>query len=133
MQIVRPLKHLFLDPSDERWVALAASEPQANIFHHPAWTELLAECYGYRPFVVAACDPDDNVCAGLPMMEVSGPLKGRRWVSLPFTDHCAPLCDSAESQDFLAEGLVHLSEARGAPRFESPSRKKYASNRENSY
>ena len=47
---------LILEPSDERWIAFTASKPLANIFHHPAWINLMAECYGYRPFVVAVCE-----------------------------------------------------------------------------
>jgi len=82
---------LLMVPSDERWVAFVNSIPNANIFHHPAWIGLMAECYGYRPFVVALCDEKGEITAGLPLMEVNSWLTGRRWVSLPFTDHCHPL------------------------------------------
>ncbi len=111
-------KYLLLDPSDACWWAFVESNPQANIFHHPAWTKLLADCYGYRPFVVAVCDADNNICSGLPMMEVGGLLTGRRWVSLPFTDHCAPLHYSAESLSSLADSLVDLSQNQSTPKIE---------------
>jgi CelD/BcsL family acetyltransferase involved in cellulose biosynthesis len=52
-------------------------------FHLPAWSQLLAECYGFRPFV----------CGGLPVLEISR----RRWSSLPFTDLCPPLGDPDET------------------------------------
>jgi hypothetical protein len=116
--MIEPSKYLFLDPSDERWVAFTASKPQANIFHHPAWTKLLADCYGYRPFVVAVRDSNDNICAGLPMMELGGLLTGRRWISLPFTDHCAPLHHSVGSQSYLLTSLVHLSQDHSTPKIE---------------
>jgi hypothetical protein len=56
-------------------------DPRVLPFHLPAWSQLLADCYGFRPFV----------CGGLPVLAVSR----RRWSSLPFTDLCPPLCDPA--------------------------------------
>ena len=43
-------KILQLDPSDKSWGAFVDSIPQANIFHHPAWANVLTECYGYQLF-----------------------------------------------------------------------------------
>jgi CelD/BcsL family acetyltransferase involved in cellulose biosynthesis len=79
---------------------------------------LLAECYGYRPFVVAVHDTDGNICAGLPLMEINSVLTGRRWVSLPFTDHCAPLYNDADSLGRLIAGLITMSRDGSAPRIE---------------
>ena len=112
------LKMVLLDPLDARWVDLTVSQPHANIFHHPAWTKLLSECYGYRSFVVAICDAGNNIYAGLPMMEVGCLLTGRRWISLPFTDHCAPLYDGAESLSCLADSIIHLSKDQRTPKIE---------------
>lgn len=112
------MKHEILDPSDGRWIAFTASRPQANIFHHPAWLSSLTECYGYRPFVVVVCDPFGQLRAGLPMMEIDSPLTGRRWVSLPFTDHCAPLYDGAESLGKLMDTIASLSRDDETPRIE---------------
>jgi CelD/BcsL family acetyltransferase involved in cellulose biosynthesis len=112
------MENLLLDPADENWVAFVESCPDANIFHHRAWTGLLAECYGYRPFVVAVADPDGTICAGLPVMEVRSPLTGRRWVSLPYTDHCRPLYRDADSLAGLTEWLAVLSKYPTTPRIE---------------
>jgi CelD/BcsL family acetyltransferase involved in cellulose biosynthesis len=112
------LETKFLDPWDARWVALTAAHPQAHIFHHPAWTTLLADCYGYRPFVIALCNEDGDICAGLPIMEVAHLLTGRRWIALPFTDHCAPLHHSPEAQSSLITSLVYMSKKHAAPRIE---------------
>jgi hypothetical protein len=117
-----------LDPSDERWLTFhahkagqsigGAPEPCADIFHHPAWMNLLAECYGYRPFVAAACDASDRVCAALPMMEVNSAVTGRRWVSLPFTDHCRPLCRDKATLAKLVDALADSYRDRQTPRIE---------------
>ena len=92
-----------MDPSDERWKAYVDSIPYANIFHHPAWIGLIAECYGYRPFVVAICDERGALTAGLPLMEIKSAFFGRRWVSLPFSDHCIPLSQDGNQQQKLFE------------------------------
>lgn len=109
---------LVLDPSDERWVAFTASKRQANIFHHPVWMSLLADCYGYRPIVVAVGDRHGSICAGLPILEVNSTLTGRRWVSLPFTDHCAPLYDDDVSLRHLIVGLITMFRDGSAPKIE---------------
>jgi len=75
---------------DRRWSELVESRPDATIFHHPVWAKLVADCYGYRPLALGLAEGGALV-AGLPLVEVSLPLGGRRWVSLPFTDHCPPL------------------------------------------
>jgi CelD/BcsL family acetyltransferase involved in cellulose biosynthesis len=50
---------------------------------------------------VMHADEQGNVTAGLPALEVKRPLGARRWVSLPFTDHCPPLVDTAEQPEFV--------------------------------
>lgn len=104
-----------VDPSDEQWLALAANHAQAQIFHDPGWMKLLADCYGYRPFIVTARSADNQVCAGLPMMEVNSPLTGRRWVAMPFSDHCAPLSHHREAINWLTHRLVVLMREHQIP------------------
>jgi len=41
---------------DPLWLDFLSKQENANIFHHPAWAGLLAECYGYRPFVLLSLD-----------------------------------------------------------------------------
>jgi CelD/BcsL family acetyltransferase involved in cellulose biosynthesis len=109
---------LLLLPSDERWVAFVNSMPNANVFHHPVWINLLAEFYGYRPFVIAVCNEEGEVKAGVPLMEVNSPLTGRRWVSLPFTDHCTPLYRGDTLPRELFEYLSGLQINLAVPRVE---------------
>src|SRR2546426_11519928 len=78
--------------SDLRWLAFTASHPEALCFHRPAWTEMIADCYGYRPFVLAVLERG-NIVAGLPVIEAQG-RRRRRWISLPFSDNCQPLLHS---------------------------------------
>jgi hypothetical protein len=80
-----------LELGDERWRDFVSSRADATIFHHPAWAQLLADCYGYPAKVLALTDDGRGVLAGLPVIDVTLPFGRRRWMSLPFTDHCPPL------------------------------------------
>lgn len=107
-----------LDHQDERWLDYINSNPQATPFHHPGWLSALSECYGYHPFIVVTQNDDGKITAGLPVMEVRSMVTGKRWVSLPFTDYCAPLSDDPESLSQLTDGLLALYEDVGTPRVE---------------
>jgi len=107
-----------LEPQDQRWLDYACTKPEATLFHHPAWLSVLAESYGYHPFIVTVCDAAGQIVAGLPMMEIRTPVRGRRWVSLPFTDYCPPLSNDPESLERLTEGLVALARSNHVLRVE---------------
>jgi hypothetical protein len=98
----------FLPITDERWIAYLSENPLATIFHHPAWSQLLADCYGFKPFICATCDTNGHISAGLPIMKIQSWLNGSQWVSLPFTDHCAPLFQNPEALNRLVSGLISL-------------------------
>ena len=108
----------FVDPLDRRWLEYVRSKPEATIFHHPSWLSVLAESYGYRPFVIAACDAAGQIVAGLPVLEIRSRVRGRRWVSLPFTDYCAPLYDGPEALDQLVHELVLRYQVGRVPKIE---------------
>ncbi|TMD81794.1 MAG: GNAT family N-acetyltransferase [Chloroflexi bacterium] len=90
---------------DPRWTAFIASQPDATLFHHPAWVQALAEAYGYDPFLIIHADEDGNIVAGMPVLDVRSALRGRRRISLPFTDYCPPLARNAQRLTFFAEEL----------------------------
>ena len=110
-----------LAPMDPRWSEWLASRPDATLFHHPAWLRVVAGSYRYPSFVLAVSD-DRGLRFGLPVVEISRPGLGKRWVSLPFTDWCPPLMDegigAAELVSILDEARreagVNQLEVRGA-------------------
>jgi CelD/BcsL family acetyltransferase involved in cellulose biosynthesis len=79
-----------LNLDDGRWHEFVASRPEATPLHLPSWGALLADCYGFKAFVLAA-EEGGRLVAGLPVMEVRSAFRRPRWVSLPFTDECRPL------------------------------------------
>ena len=90
---------------DPAWSAFVAARQEATIFHHPAWTRILSDTYGYRAFALTARDAGGKVVAGLPVVAVPG-VRGTSMVSLPFTDHCPPLAEDAVSLEAFVNGLV---------------------------
>ena len=101
---------------DVRWRRLVESHPAATAFHHPAWCDVLSGAYGYRPFALAVTGADGGFVAGMPLMEVRG-LRGRRWLSLPFTDSCPPLA-SPPHDVALADALERERRAAGIAQVE---------------
>lgn len=94
-----------LELDDPRWLELVEGCDDATAFHHPAWARLLSDCYGYRAFAVCVEDSCGNVDAGVPVLELGGRVRARRWVGLPFTDSCPPLALSAGALAGLARAL----------------------------
>lgn len=102
---------------DPRWLNFVHSCADALPFHHPAWVELLAECYGYRALALALTDNAGQIRAGVPVMEVGNPLGRRRWITLPFTDYCPLLTDGHPVGSHL-DALADELRAQHADQFE---------------
>lgn len=97
-----------LPTNDPQWISFAESFPYANIFQNPVWIDLLAECYGYKPFILALKDDIDQIHAVIPLIEINSILTGKRWVSLPFSDYSIPLYKDEESLERLSQELAVL-------------------------
>src|SRR5271155_2935223 len=97
--------HTLSPLSDPRWDDLVAHHPKASIFHERAWLEALRRTYGYEPVVFTTSSPTAELKNGLLFCDVHSWLTGRRLVSLPFSDHCEPVCDSADDLNFVIRYL----------------------------
>ena len=74
-----------IDPLvDPRWGDVAAL-PQATLYHSMAWARVLAASYGFRARYYLALE-HERVVGGLPFFEVGSAVRGKRLVSLPFSD-----------------------------------------------
>jgi hypothetical protein len=100
LQPVNPLEH-------PDWDATLARRPDFSFFHGSAWTRVLAETYGFAPVWQA------EGTALLPLMEVDSWLTGRRGIALPFTDDCAPLCESGAQFKVLYQKALAWGRDRG--------------------
>jgi hypothetical protein len=111
----RPLDVVTID--DPRWLALVDSDPNATPFHHPAWARLLERCYGYPSFLLAENGPDGTIRAGLPVVEVSNPLRRRRWISVAYADDCPPLGSFGEPAE-MGRRLTEVTAQAGVSSLE---------------
>lgn len=109
---------ILLSVGDRRWTELAQTSPDALTFHHPAWAQLVADCYGFRPFVMATEQPGGELAAALPVIEVRHVFARPKWVSLPFTDHCPVLAVSDRDRDELISSIPAVAQAAGIDRVE---------------
>ena len=103
-----------VDPlvDDEQWDADLAECPGASFFHSAAWARTLHSAYGFTPGYFTLRD-SGRLRAVLPMMEVDSWLTGRRGVSLPFTDECAPLCADSDAFGHLYRASLDYAKFRG--------------------
>src|ERR1017187_8012431 len=97
-----------IDPNrDERWDEFLQKHVNASIFHTRGWLEALQQTYGYNPIAFTTSPAGSPLTNGFPFCQISSWLSGSRLVSLPFSDHCAPL---VESSDELTHLLTYLQE-----------------------
>jgi Acetyltransferase (GNAT) domain len=95
-----------IDPvHDPRWEEFIQRHPKASVFHTVGWLSALRKTYGYEPVVFTTSSPVEELRNGLLFCRINSWLTGRRLVSLPFSDHCEPLCDSPEELSFLIRYL----------------------------
>ena len=101
-----PSVHRVNPLSDPRWDTLVAHHPKASVFHQRPWLEALQRTYGYEPIVFTTSSPSAGLRNGILFCHINSWLTGHRLVSLPFSDHCEPICDSIEEM----ETLIHQSQ-----------------------
>jgi CelD/BcsL family acetyltransferase involved in cellulose biosynthesis len=111
----RELRILPIDGPD--WRQFVATQADALAYHHPAWGQMLAECYGFRPFALGLFGRG-TIVAGLPVVETRTLRRRRRWISLPFTDQCPPLGVSESASRELTAGLDRFRRYAGVERLE---------------
>src|ERR1700732_958902 len=91
--------------TDPRWAELCDRHPRASVFHTVGWLKALQRTYGYVPVAFTTSPPTSDLENGMVFCRIDSWLTGRRLVSLPFSDHCELLCDSAEDESFLIRNL----------------------------
>ena len=101
--------------ADPRWEALVSSLPNGQIYHHPAWLQVLEEAFGNKP-VNLGCEDDSGQLRGiLPLSYMRGLFTGRRFASLPRTPVAGPLAYDDQATAMLVRAAVErVREERGA-------------------
>jgi CelD/BcsL family acetyltransferase involved in cellulose biosynthesis len=100
------------------WDAQLARCPGASFFHGSAWARVLRDTYAYEPAYFGRF-AGGQLKQLLPAMEVSGAWRGRRGVSLPFADNCAPLNTAQEDLSALYAFAMEHARKRNWSSFET--------------
>jgi lipid II:glycine glycyltransferase (peptidoglycan interpeptide bridge formation enzyme) len=80
-----------IDPASyPDWNDLVLSTPDYSVFHSTEWANVIHSTYKYQPLYFVYKDSEE-VNALIPSMIVNSFITGKRIVSLPFSDYCAPL------------------------------------------
>jgi len=87
---------------DPRWAQFIRNHHKSSVFHTVEWLRTLKETYRYEPVVFTTSPENEPLRNGIVVCRVQSWLTGRRLVSLPFSDHCEPLFDSFDNNEFAA-------------------------------
>ena len=90
-----------LDPEDPRWGDFVTGHPGALPYHHPAWSQVLQQTFGYRLAALGCTDATGRLTGVLPLVEKKSLLAKTHLASLPQTPTAGPLAIDRASLDAL--------------------------------
>src|SRR5437867_10903861 len=103
----------FVDPATEpRWDERLSQFSGCTLFHSSVWSRILKDSYGFRPCYILA-EQGGHTCGVLPLMEADSWPKGRRGISLPFTDECPVLSAAPHIQNEMVGAAMEEGRRRG--------------------
>jgi hypothetical protein len=95
-----------LGPEDPRWGDFVAGQPGALPYHHPAWSQVLQETFGYRLATLGCTDATGHLTGVLPLVQKKSLLAGVHLSSLPNTHTAGPLAIDRASLGALLGGAA---------------------------
>lgn len=97
---------LAVDPRDDpRWLELARG-PGGSLFTSPPWIAAVCDTYGFEPTARITVDSAGRPTGGLAWIDVDD-LRGRRRLTLPFSDRADPIVrDATAWPELAAEALA---------------------------
>lgn len=105
-QLSGPGEVINLGPEDPRWGKFVAGQPDATPYHHPAWSHVLRETFGYRLAALGCADTTGRLTGVLPLVEKKSLLAGVHLSSLPNTHTAGPLAIDRASLGALLSGAA---------------------------
>ena len=114
---------VIVDPwKDARWDAYVASHPRATVYHQAGWIRIVCEI-GRYPSLCLLHEEHGGITGVMPLAAVDSALTGRRITTLPFSDTCFALADTAgtaaamieRSRAIRLERRAGYHEMRGLP------------------
>lgn len=95
-----------IDPLDDpRWSDLERGTPFGSIFTSSKWLRVLQRAYDFPIRCTAIENASGGLTGGVAHVSISD-VRGKRLVSLPFSDYCDPLVADSTAWRRLADALV---------------------------
>jgi Acetyltransferase (GNAT) domain len=115
-EAISSLRVVEVDPStDLRWERFLTTQPNALIYQHPAWLQVIEEVYGDHPIHLGCFDTSGELRGLLPLCSKRRVLGGHIFSSLPYTSLAGPLADDEQIATLLVqEALARTREEPGA-------------------
>ncbi len=95
---------MFTHLSIHEWQQLVDGHPEASIFHHRNWLELLSEYYRFG-IRIPAIKQNGEIRAALPFLETRNLWNRKKLISLPFTDCIRALASDDAATHELVDAL----------------------------
>ena len=97
------LKETDTSLSSALWHPLIEQQTKDVFCYNQSWLDLLTKLYGYTISPLTTTNASGQVTGILPLYCIQSPLTGRRFVSVPFSDHCPLLAADEASADALID------------------------------
>jgi hypothetical protein len=108
------MNYYLIDPlTDPRWSEFVAQHPASSIFHTLGWLDALKRTYRFESAAITTTPPGQPLSNSILFCRVRSMLTGNRLVSLPFSDHCAPLVNGPGDLHELLQGLLKIKADEG--------------------
>ena len=91
--------------TDGIWSTLLERQ-QHSLFHSPLWLQVLHQTYQMDIKANVLLDNQDQPEAGVHFCEIAD-IRGKRIISLPFSDYCDPLVRDEDQWRAVSEPLIH--------------------------
>jgi FemAB-related protein (PEP-CTERM system-associated) len=106
-----PLIETLLENSHE-WLTYLGREDAADICHHPAWGNILAETFGLKTYLVVH-RTKGTIQGGLPLCLCDQPFTGRAMISMPFLNYGGLLASDQKVKKTILNKCRQLINKKG--------------------
>nr|WP_279615106.1 FemAB family XrtA/PEP-CTERM system-associated protein [Desulfospira joergensenii] len=117
------MKIRLADPSEcETWDRYVMQHPSGTVFHLTAWKNVIEKTFGHKSFYFLA-EKGNRILGILPVFEIKSLLFGHFFVSVPFAEIGGILADNVETEQFIFNHAVGMTEAKKAQYLEIRNRR----------
>lgn len=90
------------DSERSDWDVYVESQPNASLYHHYDWRDIIVRSFNHETVYLAAYDANNRICGVLPLVRLCSKLFGDFAVSMPFFNYGGPLAEN----DLVAQALL---------------------------